>query len=561
MSETSLDCVWCDRTISGESHNTQDGEICHSCYEGSFECNDCGDRFPDDDGVYLTDTRETLCRNCYENSGSFRCGGCDEYYSDAHYDSDGFCVDCARDEEDDGRIAYRDIDLATREYQSENEGDIIKSQRAFGVELEMVNENVDNLRTLSRTLCNSVGVENDGSIKGGYGIEIQTPILKGAKGEELLRQIIDASKNCGFTVNKTCGTHCHLDAKEFLPTKSVRYQDWSGVPEKNGNMVAFVYQKWSKFHQHIMDNLARYPYDAFAIYGGEYTSKNFPMLKFRQNGELENPEILNSLPNSEKIRMIVEDMFIKLITQRDYSYTVDESNIKLSDGYKNLFIVLFDTNNAPPNSFVSECILDAVRNGFDGTCLGYYEFEHTKESDILKMKTLMAFYLIFDDIMLSMISPQRRGNMFCKPIKSRYALAEVLDVKSQHDFDKLWYRLKGERGTNGGRDYDEIAQRKRDGHDSTRYVGTNFHSLLGRNGTLEIRYHGGTLDANKILSWVSLHQTILDKVSRGEINLDEIVKTHLKLKFEEKLKDFFDILELPESLKAYVEGRIKVYNK
>jgi hypothetical protein len=64
---------------------------------------------------------------------------------------------------------------------------------------------------------------------------------------------------------------------------------------------------------------------------------------------------------------------------------------------------------------------------------------------------------------------------------------------------------------------------------------------------VEIRSHGGTIDANKILLWVKLHQHILDKLEDLEISQFKTSSTSI----EEQLRNFVDFLDDP-MLRQYV---------
>jgi hypothetical protein len=98
----------------------------------------------------------------------------------------------------------------------------------FGVEFEACN--VD-MQTLRRRL-NEAGIDcevegythrttshwklvTDSSIRGSQTFELVSPILKGEAGLSELMKVCDILNKCGAKVNKSCGTHVHINATGF----------------------------------------------------------------------------------------------------------------------------------------------------------------------------------------------------------------------------------------------------------------------------------------------------------------------------------------------------------
>jgi hypothetical protein len=115
--------------------------------------------------------------------------------------------------------------------------------RKFGVEIEFFGTGT------KRTLLNKIrakGIEivsegynhttrnhwkivTDSSIRPsrGTGMEIVSPILKGANGLEQLNKICTALEEWGGLINKTCGIHIHFDAANFsIPTWRNLYKNY-----------------------------------------------------------------------------------------------------------------------------------------------------------------------------------------------------------------------------------------------------------------------------------------------------------------------------------------------
>jgi len=84
----------------------------------------------------------------------------------------------------------------------------------------------------------------------------------------------------------------------------------------------------------------------------------------------------------------------------------------------------------------------------------------------------------------------------------------------------------------------------------SRYFGINIHSWFFRR-SLEFRYHSGTLNPVKITNFIMICQAFVDKAK-------EMKKMRIESfgNFREQLERFASFLELPETLSAYISGRI-----
>lgn len=176
--------------------------------------------------------------------------------------------------------------------------------------------------------------------------------------------------------------------------------------------------------------------------------------------------------------------------------------------------------------------------------------ENNSPSGEFHLNALMAFYLVFEDVILSFLPESRRKNRYCKPLKLNYYLQELMNAWSQKSVERLWYRVKED---------DTIADIKKDHHHPTRYSGINFHSLFCDNN-LEIRYHSGTLNADKILNWIALHQLILDYIKKIDYQII-VNKAPYILELKEKTKLFFELIHAPAQLKKFYHDRIKNFSK
>ena len=134
---------------------------------------------------------------------------------------------------------------------------------------------------------------------------------------------------------------------------------------------------------------------------------------------------------------------------------------------------------------------------------------HSVNQGFKNLKTLMLLYHIADPLLRALQPQSRRQNNFCVSFSSLYSIDAIQKCESYEDIEALWYSEKDRRA---------VENRKNGGkYDSSRYAGINLHNLFRNDSTIEIRYHSATLNAEKILRWVQLHQAILDSVVSGKV--------------------------------------------
>lgn len=188
---------------------------------------------------------------------------------------------------------------------------------------------------------------------------------------------------------------------------------------------------------------------------------------------------------------------------------------------------------------------------------------HLDGKDILSTKNaiqkMMIFFMIYEDVIMSFLPESRRDNTYCLPISEFYHLREIKDCYTVEDFEKIWYRQE---------DKQERDQYKRDRHHQTRYAGINFHSLLA-GGHLEIRYHSGTINFEKIINWIKLFVLIMDSIHDSckqsdyklgnKLSLPALLKAKFILGLPEKTLSFFNMIDLPKEQQAYFIARQKKF--
>jgi hypothetical protein len=171
-----------------------------------------------------------------------------------------------------------------------------------------------------------------------------------------------------------------------------------------------------------------------------------------------------------------------------------------------------------------------------------YTYYYIEKPDRFKwLRNVFYFYTEFSDVMEDIVSKSRQfGNMYCIPLGASYDLQIIEAASNMEELKNVWYKGKPV-------GYDAISPH----YDNSRYHNVNLHCFWDRHGTVEIRSHGGTIDAKKILMWVRLHQKIVDKLETMELN---------DIKFDGNLhKAFIDFVEEPV-LQEYVKRLLGYYS-
>lgn len=167
-------------------------------------------------------------------------------------------------------------------------------------------------------------------------------------------------------------------------------------------------------------------------------------------------------------------------------------------------------------------MLSSVKFKTDASCgthvhIGVEEYMSEDEELNTRLKRLYEFYVVIDRSIASLIPKSRRQNRYCGSIQSSVDDSDLDKVKSGKKLFNFLYRTNN-----------DVSPVDRDSSFISRYKGINFSSLYNR-GTIEIRYHQGTLDAKKIIAWADFHAGIIDLVMSGTLT-DEDIESLKKLK-------------------------------
>lgn len=186
---------------------------------------------------------------------------------------------------------------------------------------------------------------------------------------------------------------------------------------------------------------------------------------------------------------------------------------------------------------------------------GYHLHLSVDKEDWVKLKHLLALYLAFDSVLLSVLPKSRRINNYCKSLATKIHLAELEKIQSAEELDEMWYRLK----ILSDEDREKIAKIKGNKHHDSRYTGINLHSAFV-NGSVEVRYHSGTIQPSKILNWVALHQAIYKVANKSVWDKERPQKWLAITNPLKKAEELFNYIDLPASLREYFIGRITSLN-
>ena len=173
-----------------------------------------------------------------------------------------------------------------------------------------------------------------------------------------------------------------------------------------------------------------------------------------------------------------------------------------------------------------------------------------------KLKRIFMFYYKFDDVIQSFLPGSRRGNKYCIPMQrlDNKVIERMQAAKNFMQVAKAWY----------GTDSDSQAEScRRYSKHSSRYWGANFHLLLHRN-ILEIRYHSGTLNPQKVLEWTNLHSRIMDFCEgkldgRNKITTAEEMLAWQTSDLSAATEKLFSILKLTQESVTYWKSRQKKF--
>lgn len=173
-----------------------------------------------------------------------------------------------------------------------------------------------------------------------------------------------------------------------------------------------------------------------------------------------------------------------------------------------------------------------------------------------KLKKLILGYRLFEPIIFSMVSKSRRSNRFAKKLSTHEAFSD-LDRFVRSDFYNILGNYFGFRLIDMPKGEKRLPVKENLGHQNKgafdRYLYLNLQSIF-YHGSIEIRLHQGTTDAEKIWNWLQLHRKFI--LHLLGMNIADIMKLYEK----EGQEAFWKIVK-NKKLEAYYKARIEGFGK
>lgn len=437
----------------------------------------------------------------------------------------------------------------------EKKEDIIVSKRTFGIEIEAGTTDPDDVNRLHESMRGVSRVTTDSSIKLPFGVEIVTPVLSGSNGAKLVIKICDKLKKLNFTTDHiSCGMHVHLDGQDFMEQEEVVCIEGEVAgflrKRKYDLKSLFFIAKEAIYNSTPKKLETPAPFIGIANYlksvpnqdmGEVFDTYGQPLSVKRDLVDFEGieQEVLTIAPIDKYDRQIA-----KLYLDKENE--IDKINF--SKEKKRLI-----TEGQTTTEALSSHKLKLTEN-LEKYTARLRELVHVDEGryvaklydprPLARVKTLMYFYVAFNEVIQGMVAPSRRiGNSYCMPIREFFTLEQIDGLTKYSEFEALWYK-------NG--DPKKIQRFKGDHYNDSRYLDINLHSLFNRTGTIEIRLHGSSKDPNQILLWTALHQRIVDRISEQSITVEQIKEAlRGKTTLVDKCEAMIELADLSECLAKY----------
>lgn len=200
-----LRCPACCDCETCENCNAKTESICSRC-DGCTNCCDCATC----DNCNRRVDEDNLCSNC--NGCTDRCCSCStcESCSEIYSDVCGCCCRCESccncHEGALPRVAVYDLTWHGRAK------DKVGPQRYVSTEIEISFTSEDRVSSIVNKWGSAI--VDDGSL-GSNGSEINTAPARGAAWREQISELCDGLRRSGALVDRSCGLHVHIDARDF----------------------------------------------------------------------------------------------------------------------------------------------------------------------------------------------------------------------------------------------------------------------------------------------------------------------------------------------------------
>ena len=398
--------------------------------------------------------------------------------------------------------------------------------RTFGIEFECIGayDAVTVFQQEARRL--GFTYSGDGSIDAGSlsGIEVQTSILSGSEGGEKVYELLKKGEELGMSVNRSCGTHVHLGGSSFFNAKKeVSVESLEKITKKTVLVERAFYNAIIKNKDVETANMTVFTSD-------DLTDGSVGTVVF---GDMRRSQYY-------KVPVKFSTKTISLLVR---ATTLAEKGIDVSRVINGDFILKIGSESKlGDNEYTipAKSLLILKKGG--------------KEERFHKLKEILSFYHIFEEVFFAMLPAERASNRYCRKLSGSMTLDQIQRCESQEDLEKLWYKTKS---------IADSETMKQNHYSDSRYHALNIHSLFYKYGTFEMRSHNGTLDPNEILMWTALHQRVIDFIDSGRVlgvrisRSSQDVPTLLLI-----LNDFLELesTQVGKDIKEFVNYKIKLNN-
>ena len=163
---------------------------------------------------------------------------------------------------------------------------------------------------------------------------------------------------------------------------------------------------------------------------------------------------------------------------------------------------------------------------------------------VKELKSVLLTVRALEPFIYEMIPNSRRESRYSAPMSTKIYTQDILKVNTIGEFCNLWYEKMNDVRTTT------------DKYNDSRYRGFNLHSRI-LHGTLEYRYHQGSLNKENIINWVLFCLRISDF---GSTLLDQSEEIQ-NLFIHSQSKNFSDYISAmgADSLKPYLKDCVESY--
>ena len=155
------------------------------------------------------------------------------------------------------------------------------------------------------------------------------------------------------------------------------------------------------------------------------------------------------------------------------------------------------------------------------------------------IKNLLLLGKSVQNILYKMLPPSREISRWCRKIPM--SRESIRSIESNQDFIDSWYSSWG-------------VDPSMDKYNDARYCNMNMHARI-LHGSIEFRYHSGTLNKEKLLHWIRICTAIVDKARDITVNLDHFNNVELNriiLTRDLTLSEIFVLLNIEEDTQKYI---------